>query len=87
MEMKGITIRLEVVVENKIGVLKELTDIIYRMRLSIEEISTHKTSDGNVVNMLVLESEEEDYFLFERLMEKMKFSMPEFISGKLLEMK
>jgi len=87
MEVKWITLRLEIVVENKIGVLKELTDIIYRMRLLIEELSTHKTSDWNVVNMLMLESDEEDYFLYERLVEKIKFTMPEFVSAKLIEMK
>lgn len=79
--------RLEVVLENKIGVLKELTDIIYRMNISIEELSTHRTDEGNVQNTLTLESQEEDYFLFERLTEKLRFSMPEFVDANLLEMR
>lgn len=87
MEQKGMIIRLEIEVENKIGVLKELTDIIYKMRINIEELSTHKTKGGNVQNTLTLESSEEDYFLFERLVEKVKFNIPEFVSAKLLEMR
>jgi uncharacterized protein with ACT and thioredoxin-like domain len=78
---------MEIIVQNRIGVLKELTDIIYRMKLSIEELSTHRMKDGNVINTLTLESDEEDYFIFERLTEKVRFSMPEFVSTKLIEMK
>jgi uncharacterized protein with ACT and thioredoxin-like domain len=87
MEMRGMTLRLEIEVENKMGVLKELTDIIYKMQLSIEELATHKTKDGYVQNVLTLESADEDYFLYERLIEKIKFSMSEFVSARLIEMR
>jgi hypothetical protein len=57
------------------------------MRLSIEELSTHKTKDGYIQNVLTLESAEEDYFLYERLIDKLKFSMEEFISARLVDMR
>lgn len=84
MEQKGLQVRLEIVLENKLGLLKELTDIIYKMNLSIEEFSTHK-SGINIVTSMTLESQEEDYFLFERLLEKIKFTIGEFVSANLID--
>ena len=70
------------------GVLKELTEIVYRMNLSVEEMEANSVEKGKrILVKMMLESQEEDYFLFERLVEKFRFSIPEFLDAKLLEVR
>lgn len=49
------------------------------MGLDIEEIRTEKIGNNRVKNIMVLESDFEDYYLFERLMDRVKVSIEEFI--------
>ncbi|MDD5376491.1 MAG: RelA/SpoT family protein [Candidatus Gracilibacteria bacterium] len=87
MKAQGLHIRAEMVFENKIGVLKSLTEIFFLMRINIDEMSAHTDTDGLSHIVFSLKTEEEDYYLFERLMERVKLSIGEFKEGKLLEMK
>lgn len=87
MKSQGLHIQAEMVFENKIGVLKKLTEIFFLMRINIDEMSAHIDSDGLSHVIFSLKTEEEDYYLFERLMERVKLSILEFRDGKLLEMR
>ena len=73
--------------ENKIGVLHRLTDIFIPMNINIEEIRATKTPEGLSKVELTLKVEDEDYYLFDRLVERIRVSMPEFREAKLIEMK
>ena len=73
--------------ENKIGVLKKLTEIFFLMRINIEEMQACSSKDGLSCVTFSLKTEEEDYYLFERLMERVRLSIGEFQDGKLIEMK
>lgn len=73
--------------EDKIGVLHNLTDIFFPMNINIEEIRATKTPDNLSRIELTLKIEDEDYYLFDRLVERVKISMPEFREAKLIEMK
>jgi GTP pyrophosphokinase len=87
MKTKGLQIRAEMIFENKIGVLKNLTEIFFFMRINIDEMSAHLDTNGHSHIVFSLKTEEEDYYLFERLMERVRLSISEFEEGKLLEMK
>lgn len=85
---RWITFKVEMIFQNKIWVLKKITDIFFQMWINIEEIHTSKTQDWNIKITLSLESNNEDYYIFERLLEKMKLIInDEFIEAKLLEIK
>ena len=79
---------MEILLQKRMGVLKELTEIVYRMNLSVEEMEANSVEKGKrILVKMMLESQEEDYFLFERLVEKFRFSIPEFLDAKLLEVR
>ena len=78
--------RLEILLENRIGVLRKLTDIFFLMRINIEEISQESSSEGLARLTIAVSIDEEDYYLYERLVERMKLSIAEFRSAKLLEL-
>jgi (p)ppGpp synthase/HD superfamily hydrolase len=66
--------RLEILVENKIGVLRKISDIFYMMLLNIDEISQKMEGEnGELARLdLLVSIDEEDYYLYERLVERMK---------------
>jgi hypothetical protein len=47
-------------------------------------VHTEKIDDVQVLDTFVLSSEEEDYYLYERLTERMRFELPELITSKLI---
>lgn len=87
MKTRGLQIRAEMIFLNKIGVLKNLTEIFFFMRINIDEMNAHLDQNGRSHIVFSLKTEEEDYYLFERLMERVKLCIVEFEEGKLLEMK
>lgn len=78
---------MEVLVENKIGVLRKISDIFYLMLINIEEISQKVEGEhGELARLYLLVSvNEEDYYLYERLVERMKLGIPEFKQAQLIE--
>ena len=81
-------LRVEMKFENRIGVLRKLTDIFYLMRINILEISQKNEDEGKTARILFcLRTEEEDYYLYERLIERVKLAIPEFRYSQLIEMK
>lgn len=86
-QFKWITIKIELVFDNVIWVLMKLTDILYNMWINIESIYSEKLDWNKVKNIMILESKNEDYYMFERLVERLKLSMKEFNNATLVEIK
>lgn len=86
-ESQGFTLKAEMTFEDRIGVLHNLTDIFYPMNINIEEIRATRIPDNLSRIELTLKIEDEDYYLFDRLVERVRISMPEFREATLLEMK
>ena len=80
-------LKVEMVFENKIGVLRKLTDIFFLMRINILEIGQKSEDGGKSARMTFdLMTEEEDYYMYERLVERIRLAIPEFKEAKLIEM-
>jgi GTP diphosphokinase / guanosine-3',5'-bis(diphosphate) 3'-diphosphatase len=78
--------RLEVLVENKIGVLRTLSDIFYNMAINIEEIAQKSEGNGELARLhLTVSVDEDDYYLYERLVERLKLGLKEFREAVLIE--
>lgn len=78
---------MEILVKNRIGVLRVLSNIFFQMQINIEEISQTVVNDGqDALLYLLLSIDEEDYYLYERLVERMKMELKEFKEAKLIEM-
>ncbi|MDD2745489.1 MAG: RelA/SpoT family protein [Candidatus Gracilibacteria bacterium] len=79
--------RLEILVDNRIGVLRKISDIFYMMLINIEEISQKTEGENGALARLylVVSVDEEDYYLYERLVERMKLGIPEFKEAQLVE--
>ena len=82
--VEGITIEMDVVFADKRGLLRQVTEIFYQAGLNIESLSTENLGNGKVVDHFKLKGEEEDYYLYERLIERMKFDIPEMLESKLV---
>lgn len=68
-------ITVNFIVQNKMWVLKELTDIIYSMWINIEEISSKKIEYNKILVVLKLELLDHDYMVVDRLLERVKFNL------------
>jgi uncharacterized protein with ACT and thioredoxin-like domain len=77
----------DLVMENKIGVLKKLTNIFFIMNLNIEEITQTKGKDNCAIIRFIAKTESEDYYLFDRLIERIKIGVKEFRDYRLLDIK
>jgi GTP pyrophosphokinase len=87
-ERTEMVFKVEMVFENRIGVLRKLTDIFFLMKINILEISQKSENSGKSARILFsLRTEEEDYYLYERLVERIRLGIPEFRESKLIEMK
>ncbi len=75
-----LTAQVSFVFQNKIGILKDLSDIIYSMGMNIEEISSKKEWSDKAHLSLTLNIPDNDYTLIERLIERVKINM----KGKML---
>jgi GTP diphosphokinase / guanosine-3',5'-bis(diphosphate) 3'-diphosphatase len=69
--------------QNRIWILKELSDIIYSMGMNIEEISSKKEWIDKTLLYLTLNIPDNDYTLIERLIDRVKINL----KGKMLEYK
>ena len=75
---------MDIVFRDKRGLLRQVTDILYQAGLNIESLSTENLEWGKVVDHFTLRWEEEDYYLYERLVERLRFDIPEMIDSKLI---
>jgi acetolactate synthase small subunit len=72
---------------DKKGLLRQLTDIFYQFWLNIESLHTENLEKGKVRDHFILSSEEEDYYLYERVIDRIRFEIPDFIESKLISFK
>ncbi len=82
--VEGITIEMDVIFADKRGLLRQVTEIFYQAGLNIESLSTENLGNGKVVDHFTLKGDEEDYYLYERLIERLKFDIPEMLESKLV---
>ena len=86
-KITGVTIEIECVFHDRRGLLRQITDIIYHTGLNIESLHTEKLEDDMVLDRFVLQSDDEDYYIYERLAERIRFDIPELVETRLLSMK
>lgn len=56
------------------------------MGLNIDALTTHALSDGLVMDHFTLSTDEEDYYITDRLTDRLQLEIPEFIEAKLIKM-
>ncbi len=64
----------------------EVTEILYNMGLSIKSMAAKEIGDGKVHDIFTLETEDDDYYIFERLEARMRFDIAELESISLISM-
>jgi GTP diphosphokinase / guanosine-3',5'-bis(diphosphate) 3'-diphosphatase len=81
--------RLDMTIDfyDKKWLLRQLTDIFYQFWLNIESLNTDNLDGGKVRDHFILSSEEEDYYLYERVIDRIRFEIPDFIESKLISFK
>lgn len=87
-EATELRMKVEMRFDNKMGVLRKLTDIFFLMRINILEIS-QKSEDGGKSARISFDllMEDEDYYMYDRLVERIRLAIPEFKEAKLIEMR
>lgn len=70
-----LTTEISFLFQNKIGILKDLSDIIYSMGINIEEISSKREGKDKTRLLLILQIPDNDYMLIERLIERVKINL------------
>jgi len=83
----GVTLEVECIFHDKLGLLRQVTDILYQAGINIESLTTKKLEDGKVSDIFILHTDEEDYYLYDRLVERFRFAIPEFIEMHLVSMR
>ncbi len=83
-KIEGITIEIVLTLRDKKWLLRQLTDIFYHAGLDIQSVRAEKVDAKTVKDYFTLISDEEDFYLYERLVERMKFELPEFIDAELI---
>ncbi len=84
--VEGITIEMDVTFADKRWLLRQVTEIFYQAGLNIESLSTENLGNGKVVDHFKLKWDEEDYYLYERIVERLKFDIPEMLESKLISL-
>lgn len=83
-KIEWISIEIELTLRDKKWLLRQITDIFYQAGLDIESVHAEKIDEHTVKDYFTLSSEEEDYYLYERIVERMKFELPELLDSKLI---
>jgi GTP diphosphokinase / guanosine-3',5'-bis(diphosphate) 3'-diphosphatase len=85
-KIEGITIEIALTLMDKKWLLRQITEIFYHAGLNIESVKAEKINSHKVLDTFVLTSEEEDYYLYDRLIERMRFELPELLEAKLISL-
>ena len=83
-KMEGMTIEIVLILKDKKWLLRQITDIFYHAGLDIASVRAEKVDAKTVKDYFTLTSDDEDFYLYERLIERMKFELPEFIDAELI---
>lgn len=77
---------MECTVLDRRGILRDIANTVYTMGLNVLEISSHKPGPKTTMIKLLLETPEDDYYIFERLEARFRFEIPEIQEIKLISM-
>ena len=72
-EVQNITFDLDLVVLNKIWMLKDISKVAFDMNINISEIVAKKQKLNHTLMKLVLETEGYDYLIIDRFIERIRF--------------
>ncbi len=82
----GMSLEIVITLRNNLGVLRQLGDACYSMKLNITDLHTSNLGGGRMECRLTAYAETEDYYLFDRLAERLKFSIPVIEEIELIHM-
>ncbi|MBX9809079.1 RelA/SpoT family protein [Candidatus Gracilibacteria bacterium] len=85
-ENTGIVFEIECTLRDKRGLLMELTTLLFQMGISIKSVVTTDLENGQVRDIFVLEYNEDDYYIYDRLEARLRFEVKELIDIKLNSM-
>ena len=83
----GMIIIIWCIVQDRKGLMKEMTEIFYHMELNIEDIQIKTLPNGLKKNIFTLRSDDEDYYIYERLAERIRFVIPDIKDLELISIK
>lgn len=83
----GMIIIFWCIVQDRKGVMKEMTEIFYHMELNIEDIQIKTLPNRLKKNIFTLRSDDEDYYIYERLAERIRFAIPDIKDLELISIK
>jgi GTP diphosphokinase / guanosine-3',5'-bis(diphosphate) 3'-diphosphatase len=86
-QTEGVTLEVECIFHDKLGLLRQVTDILYQAGINIESLTTKKLENNTVSDTFILHTDEEDYYLYDRLVERFRFAIPEFVEMHLISMR
>jgi GTP diphosphokinase / guanosine-3',5'-bis(diphosphate) 3'-diphosphatase len=64
--------------------LMSLTSILYNMGVDIKSIHAETQPDNTVIDRFIIETDEDDYYIYDRLESRLKFEIPELIEVELI---
>jgi (p)ppGpp synthase/HD superfamily hydrolase len=83
---EGISLEISITLKNNMGVLRQLGDTCYAMKLNITDLHTTNLGAGRMECRVTVYAETEDYYLFDRLSERLQLAMPSIESMELVRM-
>lgn len=82
----GVSFSIECILQDRRGLLMELTEIFYRMGLNIKNISAEDLWNNKARDVFSFTIDEDDYYIYDRLESRLKFEIPELESVRLVSM-
>lgn len=85
-ENLSVTFTIECIFQDKKGILMRLSQLFYQFGLNIMSFHTETLEHNMIKDVFTLTTDQDDYYIFERLENRMKFEIPEIQEITLLEM-
>lgn len=83
---KWLTLKFQMSFHERIWIVKEITSIFFKLEAQIEEMSV-KNNNWIIDCDFTIKIEDEDYYIYEKIVEKVKSIMKWFIESKLIEIR
>lgn len=86
-ENQNLVLTIDIRFRDRKGILMKLTELFYNSDLNITNFFTENLGNNIVRDVFTLETENDDYYLFERLEHKLKFEIPEITEVILVDIR